>query len=52
MNIIAIIFTILGGLALFLYGLFILSSGFKKIFFQRLRKILEKLKKNFGKTDG
>ena len=46
MNIVAIIFTILGGLALFLYGLFILSTGFKKVFFQKLKKVLEKLTNN------
>jgi phosphate:Na+ symporter len=41
-----IIFNILGGLALFLYGLFILSTGFKKVFFRKLRDILKKLTKN------
>lgn len=38
-----VIFNLLGGLALFLYGLYTLSEGFKKIFFKRLKDILKKL---------
>jgi phosphate:Na+ symporter len=52
MSIIFIIFNTLGGLAIFLYGLFILSTGFKKIFFQKLKKILEKLTDNPVKGAG
>jgi phosphate:Na+ symporter len=43
MNLLQIIFGILGGLGIFLYGLFILSSGFKKIYSKEIKKILENL---------
>lgn len=48
----SIIFGIFGGMAVFLYGLFILSGGFKKIFSQRLKKFLEKLTGNSFKAVG
>jgi len=46
MVILDIIFSTLGGLALFLFGLQILSGGFKKITGQKLQRILEKLTSN------
>lgn len=46
MSIVQIFFLIFGGLALFLYGLFILSNGFKKIFSRKLKEILERLTEN------
>ncbi|MDZ7798271.1 MAG: Na/Pi cotransporter family protein [Patescibacteria group bacterium] len=42
MSITKIIFELAGGLALFLYGIFLLSEGFQKIAGDRLQKILEK----------
>ena len=38
-----VIFNLLGGLALFLYGLYTLSEGFKKVFFKSLKDILKRL---------
>jgi phosphate:Na+ symporter len=46
------ILNILGGLALFLYGLLILSTGFKKITGEKLKKILEKLTSSVWKGAG
>jgi len=45
MKILNIVFGILGGLGVFLYGLFILSFGFKKIYSKQIKKILENLTK-------
>ncbi len=42
MSIAKIIFELAGGLALFLYGIFLMSEGFQKIAGERLQKILEK----------
>ena len=47
-----VIFNILGGLALFLYGLYSLSDGFKKIFFKELKDILKRLTSNPIKAVG
>ncbi len=47
-----IIFNIVGGLALFLYGLHILSGGFKKFAGSRLKKVLKKLTTNPWKGAG
>lgn len=47
-----VIFNLLGGLALFLYGLYILSDGFKKVFFKQLKDILNKLTKSPIKAVG
>ncbi len=38
-----IIFNLLGGLALFLYGLFTLSDGLKKVFLKELKDFLKKI---------
>jgi len=43
MNFISIIFAVVGGLALFLYGLHLLSKGLQKAAGDRLRLILEKI---------
>ncbi len=43
MNLISIIFGVIGGLALFLYGLHLLSKGLQKAAGDKLRIILEKL---------
>ncbi len=40
------IFNLLGGLALFLYGLYTLSEGFKNVFFKSLKDILKRLTNN------
>lgn len=42
MSIAKIIFELAGGLALFLYGILLMSEGFQKIAGERLQKILEK----------
>ncbi|MFH1366486.1 MAG: Na/Pi cotransporter family protein [Patescibacteria group bacterium] len=42
MNIIKIIFELGGGLALFLYGMLLMSEGFQKMAGEKLQKILEK----------
>ncbi len=52
MNPLLLIFSILGGLGIFLYGLFILSNGFRKIFSQKLKVLLEKLTQNTIKAVG
>ena len=41
-----IAFGVLGGLALFIYGMNLMSDGLKKAAGERLRKILEKLTSN------
>jgi len=46
MSLSSIILEVLGGLALFLYGLSVLSNGFKKIFSSKLKQILTTLTKN------
>lgn len=38
-----IVFNLLGGLALFIYGLFVLSDGLKKVFLKELKNILNKM---------
>jgi phosphate:Na+ symporter len=43
MHLISIIFGLLGGLALFLYGLFFLSEGLQKVAGNRVKDMLEKL---------
>lgn len=49
---IAIFFNIFGGLALFLYGLFILSEGLKQVFYKELKEILQKTTSNTIKAVG
>lgn len=46
MDLIAVVFGVMGGLALFLYGLRTLSDGLKKIVGEKFRIILEKLTGN------
>jgi phosphate:Na+ symporter len=41
-----IIFEVCGGLALFLYGMILMSNGLKKIASDKIRKSLEKITKN------
>ncbi|MBE0479183.1 Na/Pi cotransporter family protein [Candidatus Aerophobetes bacterium] len=43
MSLVLSIFAIIGGLALFLYGLFMMSNGLQKVAGDRLREMLEKL---------
>jgi len=47
-----VVFNLLGGLALFLYGLYTLSEGFKKVFFKSLKDILKRLTSNPIKAVG
>ena len=49
---IVIFFNIFGGLALFLYGLFILSEGLKQVFYKELKEILQKTTSNTIKAVG
>jgi phosphate:Na+ symporter len=46
------IFNLLGGLALFLYGLYTLSEGFKNVFFKSLKDVLKSLTSNPVKAVG
>lgn len=46
------IFNLLGGLALFLYGLYTLSEGFKNVFFKSLKNLLKSLTNNPIKAVG
>ena len=41
-----LIFGVIGGLALFIYGMNLMSEGLKKVAGERLRKILEVVTKN------
>ncbi|NLC53346.1 MAG: sodium-dependent phosphate transporter, partial [Firmicutes bacterium] len=41
-----LIFGVVGGLALFIYGMDLMSEGLKKVAGERLRKILEAVTKN------
>ena len=43
MNFVLPVFAVIGGLALFLYGLLLLSNSLQKLAGDRLRKVLEKL---------
>ncbi|MDD3656428.1 MAG: Na/Pi cotransporter family protein [Atribacterota bacterium] len=47
-----IFFNLLGGLALFLYGLFILSDGLKQVFYKELKDILKKITSSTIKAVG
>ena len=40
---IVISFNLLGGLALFLYGLYVLSDGLKQVFYKGLKDVLKKV---------
>jgi len=52
MNILQIIFGIFGGLAIFLYGVHLLSSNIQRVAGEKLRKLLEKLTNNRLKAAG
>ena len=41
-----LIFSVLGGLALFIYGMSLMSDGLKKVAGEKLRRILEAVTKN------
>ncbi len=47
-----IIFNLLGGLALFLYGLYVLSDGLKQVFYKGLKDVLKKVTSSTIKTVG
>jgi phosphate:Na+ symporter len=46
MDVIAVAFGVVGGLALFLYGLYLLSDGLKKVVGEKLKQILAKVTNN------
>jgi phosphate:Na+ symporter len=46
MDVLAIAFGIVGGLALFLYGLHILSDGLKKVVGEKIERLLARLTNN------
>jgi phosphate:Na+ symporter len=46
MDILAIAFGVIGGLALFLYGLILLSDGLKKVVGEKLKQLLTKMTNN------
>ncbi len=46
MDILAIAFGIVGGLAIFLYGLILLSDGLKKVVGEKLKQLLSKMTSN------
>lgn len=45
-----IVFNLLGGLALFLYGLYVLSDGLKQVFYKGLKDVLTKVTSSTIKT--
>ena len=47
-----IFFNLLGGLSLFLYGLYILSDGLKQVFYKGLKDVLKKVTSSTIKTVG
>jgi len=50
MDWVQIIFYVAGGLAIFLYGMRLLSDGLQKLAADRLRRIMEKLTSNGHQT--
>jgi phosphate:Na+ symporter len=46
MDVVAVVLGVIGGLALFLYGLYLLSEGLKKVVGEKLKQLLTKVTNN------